>query len=93
MVVIATVVAKNESAEQLRGELLKLVASTRQEDGCINYTLHQDNENPAVFMFHETWESPAHLASHIASGHYRAYAAAAESLVAGRSVNRLTRIG
>jgi quinol monooxygenase YgiN len=93
LVVIATVVAKNGSAEELRSELLKLVASTVQEDGCISYTLHQDNENPALFIFHETWESPGHLAKHIESGHYRAYADAAENLVAGKAVNRLTRIG
>ncbi|NTW52528.1 MAG: antibiotic biosynthesis monooxygenase [Chlorobiaceae bacterium] len=93
LTVIATVVAEKESAEQLKSELLKLVAPTRQEEGCISYTLHQDNEDPAVFIFHETWQSPVHLERHIASEHYRAYASAAEGLIAGKAVNKLTLIG
>jgi len=93
LIVIATVVAKRESSQQLRNELLKLVAPTRQEEGCINYTLHQDNEDPAVFIFYETWQSPVHLEKHIASEHYRAYANAAESLIAGKAVNKTTLIG
>ncbi|HWR01111.1 MAG TPA: putative quinol monooxygenase [Chlorobaculum sp.] len=93
LIVIATVVANKESAQQLKGELLKLVAPTRKEEGCINYTLHQDNRDPAVFIFYETWKSAGHLEKHLASEHYRAYVRDAEGLIAGKAVNKLTLVG
>jgi quinol monooxygenase YgiN len=36
-------------------ELLKLIDITRAEEGCINYDLHQDKENPGSFesIFHD----------------------------------------
>lgn len=92
LIVIAKVVANKESVEQLKSELLKLVAPTRQEEGCISYTLHQDNEDSSVFIFYETWQSLVHLERHIASDHYRAYASAAEGLIAWKAVNKMTRL-
>ena len=41
--VVAKVTAKAEAVEAVRGELLKMVAPTRAEDGCLEYRLHQDN--------------------------------------------------
>ena len=41
---------------EVRGSL-KLIDITRAEEGCINYDLHQDNENPAHFLFYENWKS------------------------------------
>jgi quinol monooxygenase YgiN len=93
LTVVAKVVAKKESVEELRSELLKLLAPTRSEEGCINYTLHQDNEDPVVFIFYETWASPAHLERHMASDHFRVYAKATEGLVADRAVHKLTEMG
>jgi quinol monooxygenase YgiN len=93
LIVIATVVAKKESVEQLKGELLKLVAPTRQEEGCISYTLQQDNEDPSVFIFYETWENLAYLEKHMASSHFCAYVKAAESLMAGKTVHKMSLIG
>lgn len=53
----------------LREALMKLVAPTRRETGCINYDLHQSTENPAKFLFHENWTSKAHLDAHLATPH------------------------
>jgi quinol monooxygenase YgiN len=35
----------------------KLIPITRAEEGCIQYDLHQDNEEPAHFLFYENWAS------------------------------------
>jgi len=49
----------------VKSELLKLIGPTRNEDGCIDYNLYQDNDNSAVFVFHENWESADHLEAHM----------------------------
>jgi len=92
LTVVAKVVAKQESVENVRRELLKLVAPTRKEDGCIDYNLHRDNDNPALFIFYENWESAACLEKHIGSDHYKAYAKAVDGLIEEKVVHKMTRI-
>lgn len=40
----------------MKAELEKLVDVTGVETGCLQYNLHQDNENPAHFLFYENWD-------------------------------------
>ncbi len=93
LTVVAKVVAKTETVQALQAELQKLVDPTRQEKGCIEYTLHQDQSDPAVFLFYEKWESRADLARHMASPHFEAYIRAVEGLIADKAVHLLTVIG
>lgn len=92
VIVVAKVVAKKDSVEAVKTELLKIILPTRKESGCIEYNLHQDNEDPAVFIFYEIWESAACLERHINTDHYKAYVRAAEGLIEGKVVNKMTRI-
>ena len=92
LTVVATVVAKREYLEEVKGELLRLVEPTRAGAGCIDYTLHQDREDPAVFVFHETWESEACLEQHMNAPHFRAYICAVEGRIADKLVRRMNRI-
>lgn len=62
--VVAKIVAKQVAVEAVKTELLKLILPTRKESGCIEYLLHQDNQDPALFFFYETWESAASLEQH-----------------------------
>ena len=55
--IVAQVHAAADKMELVRSEMLKLIETTRAEDGCLQYDLHQDNENRAHFMFYETWTS------------------------------------
>lgn len=90
--VVARVEAKAEALEQVRTELIRMVAPTRQEKGCLEYRLHQDRQNPAVFLFYENWEDQACLEQHLASPHYRRYAAAVSDLLADKQVRTLVEI-
>ena len=92
LTVVAQVVAKKDSIACIKPELLKLVAPTRSESGCIAYNLHQDNENPAIFIFYETWESQAALEKHMNSEHFKAYIAAADGMIENKVVYKMTRI-
>ena len=90
--VVAKLVAKKDSVEAVKTELLKLIVPTRNENGCIEYTLHQDNLDPAVFIFYETWESAASLEEHVRSEHYKSYVKAVEDLIQEKVVHKMTRI-
>ncbi len=92
LTVVAKVVAKKDSVEKVKSELLKLTAPTRREDGCIDYRLHQDNNDPAVFIFYENWESLDSLEQHMNSPHFKAYVAAVEGLLDDKSVYKMTAI-
>lgn len=93
LTVVAKVVAKKESIENVRRELFKLVEPTRKEEGCIEYNLHQDNEDPAVFVFYETWRDLACLESHMNTDHFKSYVSAVGSMIEGKTVHKMTRIG
>jgi quinol monooxygenase YgiN len=90
--VVAKVVAKKVAAEAVKAELLKLIVPTRKESGCIEYRLHQDNQDPAVFFFYETWEDAGSLEKHINTDHYKAYVRAVREMIEEKVVNKMTRI-
>ncbi|HLB34488.1 MAG TPA: putative quinol monooxygenase [Chthoniobacterales bacterium] len=70
-----TVVASFQShpgkEAELRTLLLGLVSPTLQEEGCINYDLHQSIEDPTKFLFYENWVSREHLDRHLQSEHIK----------------------
>jgi quinol monooxygenase YgiN len=67
--VIATLIGKPGFSEKLKSILISLVEPTRQEEGCIQYELLQNQEVPEEFTFYEIWETQEHLNSHLASKH------------------------
>lgn len=92
LTVVAKLVAKKESIEALKAELIKMIAPTRREDGCIEYRLHQDNTDPSVFIFYENWQDQACLGQHMNSLHFKQYVLATEALLAEKSVHLMTEI-
>ena len=74
--------------DELRRELLKLVAPTRAEEGCIKYDLHQDESNSNLFVFFEIWSSKAQHAAHDESTHVAHIRSVLPSLLEGSSVVR-----
>lgn len=90
--VVAKIVAKKESMESVKSELLKMIAPTRKENGCIEYRLHQDNNDPAEFIFYENWESAVCLEKHMSSDHFKSYVNAVDGMLEEKVVNILTEI-
>jgi quinol monooxygenase YgiN len=89
--VVAKLVAKKGCAESVKSELQKLIAPTRQEEGCIEYLLFQDNEDPDIFMFYETWESLACIEKHVETDQYKNYAASVADMLKEKIVHKMTR--
>ncbi len=83
---------KANDIDLVKTELLKLIDITRGEEGCINYDLHQDNENPAHFVFYENWTSRELWQAHMSRQHLQDYMAATEHAVELFTLNEMTRI-
>ena len=74
LTLIARMRAKSGQEQRLRAELQRLVAPTRAESGCIGYDLHVSQNDPALFLFYETWKSLADLDAHFETPHLKALA-------------------
>ena len=93
LVIVADITAKPEKIELVKSELEKLVPITLREAGCVQYDLHQDNENPAHFLFFEIWESRDLWQQHMQAEHLREYAAATDGAVEDFAVYEMTQVG
>jgi len=92
LTIVANIKSKTDQVDLVKAELLKLIAVTRAETGCINYDLHQDNENPAHFMFYENWQSRELWQTHMANQHLKDYMTATEGAVTEFTLNEMTLI-
>jgi quinol monooxygenase YgiN len=94
LTVIAFMRAAPGKREELKAALEALIEPTKQEDGHVNYDLHQDVEDPDFFTFYENWVSGEKLDAHLAAPHLVDVAAKMGDLLddAGLSINRVRRI-
>ncbi len=92
LTITASILAKPEKRELVRQSLLNLIPPTLKEEGCLNYDLHQDNENPDRFFFYENWESRALWLNHNDSDHIAAHRKATEGAVAEVIIHEMTLI-
>lgn len=93
LTIVAKILAKEEKRELVKSELLKLIPITRAEKGCINYDLHQDNENPNLFLFYENWESRELWQTHMSNDHLAQYMKATDGSVEEFTLNEMNIIG
>lgn len=92
LTIVANIKTKTDKVELVKAELLKLIDITRAEEGCINYDLHQDNENPTHFLFYENWESRELWQSHMGNKHLQDYMKATEGAVEDFTLNEMSQI-
>lgn len=92
LTIVAQITAVPGKEALVRSELKKLVDITRAEAGCEQYDLHQDNENPGLFVFYENWTSRDLWQQHMGAPHLAAYMAATEGAVSNFVLNEMTKI-
>lgn len=91
--VVARLVAFPNQVEAAKALLLSLVEPTRQEAGCIQYDLLQNQADPTDFTFVEEWASAAALDNHLAAEHIQAAIAQLPILIAdGPDIRRYTLV-
>lgn len=90
LTIVANIKAKSDKVDLVKAELEKLIDTTRTEEGCLQYDLHQDNKNPAHFLFYENWESHELQQSHMRNQHLQDYMAATEGAIEEFTLNEMT---
>jgi quinol monooxygenase YgiN len=78
----ATIVARPEHRDEVLSILQSFVEPTRAEEGCINYDLHSDANDPNVFMFYENWSTKEDLDRHSKMEHLKPLGARADVILA-----------
>lgn len=81
LTIVARIKAKPGQQDALEIELVKLIAPTLVEDGCLQYDMHRDCEDPGNFLFFENWETKEQWLAHMESPQLQAYRAVEEDLV------------
>ena len=71
MTVVVRIKAKPGMVPLVKQELLDLLAPTRDEDGCINYDMHQAVADDSLFLFHENWTSKRRMAGCVSASGWR----------------------
>lgn len=90
--IIVKFTVKEEKLEFVKAELIKVLDTTRKEDGCIRYDLHQDIENPNILMFYEIWETVAAWKAHDEMEHIVKLKEAIEGTTVSLEFNKLTHL-
>jgi len=91
--VIAHMRAKPGKEQDLRNGLEALIEPTRQDEGYVNYDLHQGIEDPSLFYLYENWESMDTHETHMHTPHLEEFASRLEELLDGElTVVRVRRI-
>jgi quinol monooxygenase YgiN len=66
LIVTGSLLARQDSFDELRAQALEHVRRSRGEPGCLSHAVHVDCENPLRLVFIEEWESREALLAHFA---------------------------
>lgn len=80
--VLGRIKAKAGMEEQVKQEIMALVAPARSEGGCINYDLHQALNDKSLFMLYENWASKKDLDEHLARPYLKVFLGKADQMLA-----------
>lgn len=58
-----------EQMDEAREALIKVVAATRSEEGCIEYNFAEDVTDPGLIRISEVWDSKDRLEPHFKTAH------------------------
>ena len=86
MYLTALIKSKAGHAADLKPFLLDLVKASRAEEGCLQYDLHQSNEDENLFIFHEQWKDEEALMVHYQQPHLQQLVKVGEELIEGEII-------
>lgn len=89
ILVIGSVVARQETFEDVRRLSLEHVHRSRGEPGCISHAVHIDCENPLRLVFVEQWSDRNALLAHFAVPASREFVRALQPLAAAATTIEL----
>lgn len=91
--IVATIDAKPECVTVVENALREMLAPTRAEEGCLQYELNRDLDQPTRLMMIERWTDEAALERHTATPHMARLRRALDGRVERTSFSRLAQLG
>ncbi|WP_312739486.1 putative quinol monooxygenase [Cedecea neteri] len=82
LTIIAMLKAKAGQQDNLKAALKALVAPSRLEPGCLDYTLFQLQQEPDTFYVRESWRGQQALDLHNSLPHFQAFVKQMDALLA-----------
>ncbi|AUD63851.1 hypothetical protein BK010_09710 [Tenericutes bacterium MO-XQ] len=80
---------KEEKINFIKQALIDILEPTRNEEGCLLYELHQDINDPSIFMFYEVWQTVDHWRAHDKQSHIEAFRKIIDGALDSIEVNQL----
>lgn len=94
LVVLVEFLVKPSFVERFRDLIsVNAEASLEREKGCKRFDVLFDPKEPRRFVLYEIYDDEAAFDEHLASAHYKTFAAAIENEIEQRSVRRLALTG
>ncbi|MEM6884306.1 MAG: putative quinol monooxygenase [Verrucomicrobiota bacterium] len=93
LTIVAIIESTDEGRDLVKAELIKLIEPTLKEEGCIQYDLHQDNENPNLFLFYENWVNRELWQIHMNNDNLAAFKQNTEGSLKDLTVHEMTQEG
>ncbi len=72
MIVVAKLKAVAGREKEMEKALLDIIPKVSDEQGTLVYTLHQDQNDPTVFLFYEKYKDADALVAHSSTPHFKA---------------------
>jgi len=92
LTIVAVILAKPGCEDRLAELAHSLVAPTLAENGCLQYDMHRDLEEPGRILFFENWATKDQWLAHMDSAHLMAYKEASAELTAGTDIYQMERV-
>lgn len=92
VIISAFLAAKQDKEREVKEVLEEVLTHSRQEEGCIQYDVHQSLENNQQFMIYEIWVNEDEINKHIDTEHYKKYREDIEPLIESRNVQKWSLI-
>jgi quinol monooxygenase YgiN len=89
---VASLTAKSGREAELKQVLLDLRGPSRADDGCLQYDLHADRENPRHFLFFEAWRDEKSWRAHMETPHLKDFNARSGDLLENWMLHQLDRL-
>jgi quinol monooxygenase YgiN len=69
--IVAKGKAKPDQVDQVRSILLALMKNTQLEEGCLQYQVMQNRDDPTEFVTIEQWSDQVYVDAHFLTAHFR----------------------
>ena len=72
MIVVAKIKAVSGKEAEMKQAFLDVIPKVADEEGTLVYTLHQNQNDPTVFLFYEKYKDMDALVAHSSTSHFKA---------------------